>query len=177
MFASGARHIYDEISAHGAYGVLTSHPAYAVASNLYAAGRGVRNGDPEAIGTAAADVVVMVASAAAGGAVAKAKVHLNSNAARSRFGIYEIKIDEKLYKVGKADLNRVTKVSGWPTRLHQQVRKLREVFGFGAVDGKVVQDLGVTTTAEAKAAEAARIRAVYEEGGAVPPGNEKSFRP
>ena len=43
---------------------------------------------------------------------AAGKVHLNSNEAVSEFGIYEIKVNGELAKIGKADLNRVTQSSG-----------------------------------------------------------------
>jgi len=55
--------------------------------------------------------------------------HLNTNNATGNFGVYEIKVDGDLYKLGKADLDRVTQSSGLPTRVHQQVRKLQEVHG------------------------------------------------
>jgi len=114
---------------------------------------------------------------AEGSAVAAARTNLNSNAAVSRFGIYEIKVGGDLYKIGKADLNRVTQSSGLPTRLHQQVRKLEQTHGTGNVVGEVVQDLGQTTTAEAKAAESARLNQNYQQTGKVLPGNKKSFKP
>jgi hypothetical protein len=121
-----------------------------------------------AVGAGAAEGVG--ANAARGGA------HLNGNAAVSRFGIYEIRVNNELYKVGKADMNRTTQSSGLPTRLHQQWTKLSKIYG-DRVEGQVVEPLGETTTAQAKAAEAARIRAVYEETGKVPPGNQRSFKP
>ncbi|MHA3770735.1 RHS repeat-associated core domain-containing protein [Verrucomicrobiota bacterium sgz303538] len=105
------------------------------------------------------------------------KPNLNSNDATSRFGIYEIETPRGLEKVGKADLNRVTKSSGLPTRLHQQLRKLLRIFGKGNVRGRVVEDLGVTTTSAAKAAENARIKRIVDKTGKIPPGNEKSYRP
>ena len=83
----------------------------------------------------------------------------------------------ELYKVGKADLNRVTQISGQPTRLHQQVRKLEAQFGKGNVSGEVVEELGETTTAAAKAAETARLRDIVDATGKVPAGNVKSFKP
>lgn len=106
-------------------------------------------------------------------------VHLNSNEAKGHFGIYEIEIDGLLYKVGKADLDRITLSSGLPTRLHQQIRKLEKIHGKGHVAGQVVDDLGKikNSTAQAKAAEKARIRAIYEKTGNVPLGNERSFKP
>jgi RHS repeat-associated protein len=113
----------------------------------------------------------------------KRKNSLNSNSAVSNFGIYEIIINAELHKVGKADLNRVTKSSGLPTRLHQQLRKiekeLEKVFGKGnvAVKGKVMEDLGETTTTLAKTAETARLQDIYNKTGKVPAGNIRSFKP
>ena len=104
-------------------------------------------------------------------------INLNSNLARSRFGVYEIHVNGELDKIGKADLNRVTKSSGLPTRLHQQVRKLEKTFGRGNVTGRVVEDLGEATTLEAKKAETARLRAYHNSTGKVPRGNKKSFKP
>lgn len=103
--------------------------------------------------------------------------HLNSNNAKSRFGIYEIKVNGQLYKIGKADLGRVTQSSGLPTRLHQQLRALREALPNQRVTGEVVENLGEVTTAEARAAETARLRAEYARTGRVPEGNAKSFKP
>ena len=100
----------------------------------------------------------------------------NSNSATGNYGVYEIKINDELYKIGKADLDRITKSSGLPTRLHQQDRKLAESFGRKNVDSRVV-DRGYQTTAKAKVAEDARIQKYYDETGKIPPGNEKSFKP
>ncbi|WP_172918561.1 DUF6531 domain-containing protein [Capnocytophaga canis] len=104
-------------------------------------------------------------------------INLNSNNAVGNFGVYEIHIDDKLYKIGKADLGRVTKSSELPTRLHQQVRRLEKAHGKGNVIGIVVEDLGITTTEKAKIAETARLQAHYDETGKVPKGNERSFKP
>jgi len=105
------------------------------------------------------------------------KVNLNNNNAVSKFGVYEVTVNKQLYKVGKADLNRVTQSSGQPTRLHAQVRVLAKTHGTENVSGKVVQNLGKTTTAQAKAAETARLQAIYDKTGKVPPGNARSFQP
>jgi hypothetical protein len=107
----------------------------------------------------------------------KGGAHLNSNSATSEFGLYEIRVNDELHKVGKADLNRVTKSTGLPTRLHQQVRKLTEQYGEGTVKGQVVEKLGQTTTSGAKASEMARLRAIHDATGKVPLGNAKSFKP
>jgi hypothetical protein len=79
-----------------------------------------------------------------------------------------------LYKVGKAHTGRVT--AGLPTRLHQQVRKLRELYGDDAVK-YILDRLGRTTTAQAKAAERLRLQSIYDKHGTIPPGNQKSFIP
>lgn len=104
-------------------------------------------------------------------------VNLNSNNAVGNFGVYEIKINGELHKIGKADLGRITKTSGLPTRLHQQVRILEKIHGKGNVIGTVVEDLGTTTTEKAKMAETARLQAHYDKTGEVLKGNEKSFKP
>ncbi|MFD2404791.1 RHS repeat-associated core domain-containing protein [Azorhizophilus paspali] len=101
-------------------------------------------------------------------AAAPKKPNLNNNTSTSRFGVYEVEVGGDLHKIGKADLNRVTQSSGLPTRLHQQVRKLEQAVGKGNVVGEVVEDLGETTSAQAKAAETARLRAYYEKTGKVP---------
>ena len=103
-------------------------------------------------------------------------LHLNTNAATGNFGIYKIEINNKLHKIGKADLGRVTKSSGLPTRLHQQLRKLRKIYGKGNVVGEVIKK-GFKTTASAKAAETKKLQDMYNKTGAVPEGNKKSFKP
>ena len=103
--------------------------------------------------------------------------NLNNNSAKANFGVYEIHVNGSIFKVGKVDLGRVTKTSGLPTRIHQQVRRLEKVFGKGSVVGKVVDDLGETTTLAAKQAEHARILDSFKTTGFVPLGNWKSFKP
>ena len=53
--------------------------------------------------------------------------NLNPNDAVSRFGVYEIKVNGVVHKFDKADLNRVTKSSGLPTRLHQHTSGRRSL--------------------------------------------------
>lgn len=105
------------------------------------------------------------------------RIHLNGNTAVSNYGLYEIEVNGALYKIGKADLNRVTQSSGLPTRLHQQVRKLREQYGDFNVSGQVVELLGNVSTQEAKLAESARIQRYFDQTRTVPVGNVKSFVP
>jgi len=102
--------------------------------------------------------------------------NLNTNTAVGNFGVYEIRINGELHKIGKADLGRVTQSSGQPTRLHQQIRNLEKIHGKGNVSGNVVEK-GFTTTATAKAAETARLQRHYDKTGKVLEGNKKSFKP
>jgi hypothetical protein len=101
--------------------------------------------------------------------------NLNLNDATADFGLYAIRINGHIWKIGKTHLGRITQSSGLPTRLHQQVRKLREVFGEANVVGELVQSLGRTTTKKAKEAEQSKIMDVFLESGFVPLGNWKSF--
>ena len=129
-------------------------------------------------GSAADDVVEAAAVRATKGLNgAPKRVNLNRSDAIGHFGVYEVRVNGRLWKMGKADLGRVTKSSGLPTRLHQQVRRLEKAFGKGNVIGKVVEDLGETTTALAKHAEHARLLETFRRTGIVLPGNMKSFRP
>ncbi|WP_010504044.1 RHS repeat domain-containing protein [Paenibacillus elgii] len=103
-------------------------------------------------------------------------INLNSNNAKGKFGVYKIEIKGELHKYGKADLSRVTQETGLPTRLHQQVRKLKEIFGRKNVIGEVIEK-GYETTKKAKAAETAKLNEYYEQTGKVPEGNRRSFKP
>jgi RHS repeat-associated protein len=104
----------------------------------------------------------------------------NSNDKISHFGIYQITIDGRVHKYGKADLERVTKAGfdskSQPTRLHQQVRKLREQNPGKVIEGHVINDLGTVTTKQAKAVETATIQAHYDATNEIPDGNKKSFK-
>lgn len=103
--------------------------------------------------------------------------HKNKNNTIGNFGIYEIIVNDETYKIGKTDLDRVTESSGDPTRLHQQVRKLREIYGENSVDREVIQKLFNVSTQEAKEIERAYLQTYYETTGQVPEGNKKSFKP
>ncbi len=102
-------------------------------------------------------------------------INLNTNAALAHFGLYEISVNGALHKIGKAHLGRITSATGLPTRLHQQIRKLQDIFGRDNVIGQVVEDLGNTTTLAAKLAERSRILQAFKDAGFVPLGNWKSF--
>ncbi|WP_159990758.1 RHS repeat domain-containing protein [Pelistega ratti] len=103
-------------------------------------------------------------------------LHLNSNNSKGNFGVYEIKVNGELYKYGKTDLNRVTKSSGLPTRLHQQVRKLGNIYGKQNVEQKVIEK-GIKTTELAKQMETNKLNNFYSKYGEIPLGNQKSYKP
>jgi hypothetical protein len=93
------------------------------------------------------------------------KANLNSKDAVSNFGICEIRVNGFLFKIGKADLNRVTKSTGLPARLHQQIRELKKVFGKENVKGIVIKDFGTATTLRAKQMEHQVLKQTFEELG------------
>jgi RHS repeat-associated protein len=103
--------------------------------------------------------------------------NLNSNLSKGNFGIYEIVKDGQLYKYGKADLGRITQTSGYPTRIHQQVRKLQDLYPDSDIFGKIVDDLGQVTTKSAKGVENAYLNFFNKTKGYIPHGNLKSFIP
>jgi hypothetical protein len=94
--------------------------------------------------------------------VAETAPHLNSNTAQGDFAIYNVKIGNTLHKIGKADANRITKSSGLPTRIHQQVRKLQQQNPNSIVRAKVVRTVRNTTTQEAKRVETSYLQRVYK---------------
>ncbi len=103
--------------------------------------------------------------------------NLNSNSAISKFGIYVIEIEGIVHKYGKAHLERITQSSGLPTRLHQQLRKLRESFPGMNIKGRVIDDLGHMTTKQAKEIETSYLQNFFDKMNFVPFGNSKSFTP
>ena len=104
-------------------------------------------------------------------------MHKNNNQALGNYGIYEIEINGKTYKIGKADLDRVIKSSGDPVRIRQQIRKLRRKYSTQKVYYTILERLFGYTTQEAKAMEKAILQEVITQIGYVPEGNKKSYKP
>jgi RHS repeat-associated protein len=102
--------------------------------------------------------------------------NLNNNSAISLFGVYEIYVKGILYKIGKADLGRITLSTGLPTRLHQQLRWLIKKYGANEVSFDLTK-LGTTTTKWSKTVEANVLKWIWDTQRTVPPGNIKSFVP
>jgi hypothetical protein len=70
----------------------------------------------------------------------------------------------------------VRQTQGNPTRL-QQLRKLISIYGRSNVAGRVLLNLGRTTTKTAKGFEQVLLKCHYLNAGLVFPGNIKSFIP
>ncbi len=104
-------------------------------------------------------------------------MHKNFNDAFGNFVIYEIIVDGISYKIGKADLDRITQSSGDPTRIHQQVRKLRLRYGKGNVFHNILDSLFGVTTEHAKKVEHEILMLYYLTRDEVPEGNRNSFNP
>ena len=103
--------------------------------------------------------------------------HKNSNDAVGNYGIYIIFIDGITYKIGKADLDRITKSSGNPTRIHQQIRKLSLKYTEKNIFYRYLKRMLNVTTKEAKAFEEYFLNQYYMSNGTAPEGNQKSYKP
>jgi len=101
--------------------------------------------------------------------------HKNQNNEVGNFCVYDIHIDEELYKYGKADMDRLTKASGLPTRLHQQIRILQK--NEESVEGRVLLELPNVSTAYAKDVENELVKAYIAKHGEAPKGNKKIKKP
>ncbi|TAH22435.1 MAG: RHS repeat-associated core domain-containing protein [Cytophagales bacterium] len=97
--------------------------------------------------------------------------HKNDNKLLGNFCVYDIHIEEELYKYGKADMDRVTQSSNLPTRLHQQVRKLQN--DNEEVEGRVLVELPNVTTEYAKDVENELIAEYLAIHGELPKGNKR----
>jgi len=102
-------------------------------------------------------------------------MHKNKNEAKGNFAIYVLGLFDKIHKVGKADAERVTQSSGNPTRIHDQIRKLGNIFGAENVFVRIVRILFDTTTLEAKNEENNVLDKIIQKTGEVPEGNKKSY--
>ncbi len=102
------------------------------------------------------------------------QAHKNNNSAIGNFGIYILSIFQELFKFGKSDLDRVTKSSNIPTRIHQQVRKLENEYGKENVAQRIIEELNDVSTKEAKEREKELLQEYYELTGQIPKGNKRS---
>jgi hypothetical protein len=101
-------------------------------------------------------------------------MHKNNNEATGNYGIYQIIVDGITYKIGKADLDRITKATGDPTRIHQQIRKLRRKLVGKIVFYVLLETLLGYTTKHAKDVEYAILTEIATQLGYVPEGNKNT---
>jgi RHS repeat-associated protein len=102
------------------------------------------------------------------------KINKNANKAESNFMLYEVKDKGGfVLKVGKADADRTNSL-GQPVRMKASERQAQKTYP-GATAEKV-QDLGTTTTGQAKEAEAARVREHRANGNNLPLNKERDKR-
>ncbi|MEZ5014197.1 MAG: RHS repeat-associated core domain-containing protein [Chitinophagales bacterium] len=97
----------------------------------------------------------------------------NSNDAIGDFTIYQITINGSLYKIGKADLSRTT--DGVPTRIYQQVRKLRLENPDAVIEYRRLFDYYNITTREAKEHEWDVLQDWVTTYNRIPVGNQRSY--
>lgn len=102
--------------------------------------------------------------------------HKNKNNAVGNFCIYRILIDNKIYKIGKADFDRITLSTGMPTRIHQQVRILSTKYINKRIEHEILEILFGVSTLDAKRLEKKILKEMYKSDGEVPEGNSKSFK-
>jgi RHS repeat-associated protein len=121
---------------------------------------------------------------AAAGLVVAAKINLNSNTAKGKFALYQIRIDGDIYKWGLADANRTTKrtvnvtgsngkvssiPAGTPVRLKQQERAALKKYNNVQVVYTVEHNV---TKAYMKTIETKPIWKYFKKNGYVPDGNK-----
>lgn len=102
--------------------------------------------------------------------------HKNKSEAISNYCIYAIFIDFETFKIGKADLDAVTK-EGTPIRIQSQINFLGGLISISRIKFKIFVKLYNTTTKEAKKKEKEELDKYYEKTGTVPPGNKNSYNP
>ena len=103
--------------------------------------------------------------------------HKNSNNAIGDFCIYQIMIDNKIYKIGKADFDRITASTGIPTRIHHQIRILKKTYDSKLIRHRILEVLFGVSTLDAKRLEKKVLDIVYQEMKEIPRGNQKNFKP
>jgi len=104
-------------------------------------------------------------------------MHKNSNESVGNFGVYEILVFDITFKIGKADLDRITLSTNTPTRIHQQVQKLVRMYGQNNVMYRILHKLFGVITKEAKELERIILQLIYEKRKSIPEGNTKSYNP
>ncbi|WP_116524852.1 RHS repeat domain-containing protein, partial [Seonamhaeicola aphaedonensis] len=100
----------------------------------------------------------------------KNKLHKNNNKYKGHQGVYEIKINGKVYKYGKADMTKMAKTK-LPVRLQSQIRKLQKRFPKRKITGKVIFEQTEITTKKVKEVEAKKVEKHVKKFKKFPKGN------
>ena len=103
-------------------------------------------------------------------------MHKNNKNSIGNYCIYAIFIDFKVFKIGKADLDRTDK-AGNPVRMQQQLVLFQGLLTVERVKARVLIRLYNITTKKALEQERESLQNHYDETGEVPKGNLNSFRP
>lgn len=107
---------------------------------------------------------------AIGNQVEKVFVGKNHNNYKGYFGVYEIRIDGKLFKYGKADMTNMAS-TGNPARLQSQINRLQKLLPDREVSGKVLVKEKNITVKDIKRIETNHIQGHVTKHGELPPGN------
>jgi len=100
-------------------------------------------------------------------------VHKNSNSYRGTQAIYEIKVNGKTYKFGKADATKKSEIDGkkLPKRTADQMKGLYAEYGKKNVSVTVIFEKKNITTKEIKRIETGKILQHLKKHGTIPYGN------
>jgi len=97
-------------------------------------------------------------------------IHKNTNEYKGHQGVYEIKVNGKTYKYGKADMTK-TSSTGLPKRLQSQINKLKKSMPGKTITGKVIFNRKDITTRDVKEVEAKKVRQYVKKFRSFPKGN------
>ena len=102
---------------------------------------------------------------------ANIKLHKNNNDYVGHQGVYQIEIDGKLYKYGKADMT-TTAANGKPKRLQDQISKLKKQNPNSDVTGDVIYENKNISTRDVKRVETTMVQRYANNNGELPSGNQ-----
>lgn len=97
-------------------------------------------------------------------------IHKNSNSYKGPQAVYEIKVNGKVYKYGKADMKSIAS-SKLPRRLQSQLNQLEKIYGKDNVEGKVLREWKNISTKDVKRYETKQITKYLKKYGKIPADN------
>ncbi len=99
-------------------------------------------------------------------------LHKNDNNYVGYQAVYQIKIDGKLYKYGKADMTDLSKTTGKPNRLQSQINTLIKENPTKRVSGNVIYENKNISTLDVKKIETKAVQNYVNKNGKFPKGNQ-----